>query len=101
MVAPRFDIPSLQLAQLCRRCHIRKLSLFGSALRDDFSPDSDVDLLVEFQSGKTPDFFTLDEIANELSTLFGGHRIDLVTQASINPLIREQVLGSARVQYEG
>ncbi|MDY7013149.1 MAG: nucleotidyltransferase domain-containing protein, partial [Cyanobacteriota bacterium] len=52
-------IPKEELAQFCQRHHIRKLSLFGSVLRDDFSPQSDLDFLVEFEPGKTPGFFKL------------------------------------------
>jgi predicted nucleotidyltransferase/predicted transcriptional regulator len=87
-----------KLAELCRKHGIRKLSLFGSVVSDDFGPDSDVDLLVEFEPGRTPGLAIAD-IEDELSALFGGRRVDLVTERSLHPLIRERVLATALVQY--
>ncbi len=87
-----------RLADLCRRYHIRRLSLFGSVLRDDFGRDSDVDVLVEFEPGRTPGLGIVD-IEDELSGLFGGRRVDLVTEKSLHRLIRNRVLESAQVQY--
>lgn len=87
-----------RLADLCRRYHIRRLSLFGSVLRDDFGPDSDVDVLVEFEPGRTPGLGIVD-IEDELSGLFGGRRVDLMTEKSLHRLIRSRVLESAQVQY--
>lgn len=87
-----------RLADLCRRYHIRRLSLFGSVLRDDFGPDSDVDVLVEFEPGRTPGLGIVD-IEDELSGLFGGRRVDLLTEKSLHRLIRSRVLESAQVQY--
>ena len=87
------------LADFCRRHHIRVLSLFGSVLRDDFRPDSDVDVLVEFQPGKVPGFIRLFAIEEELSALLGGHKVDLVTAKSLNHRIRARVLADAEVQY--
>ncbi len=87
-----------RLADLCRRYHIRRLSLFGSVLRDDFGPDSDVDVLVEFEPGRTPGLGIVD-IEDELSGLFGGRRVDLVTEKSLHRLIRSRVLESVQVQY--
>ena len=66
-----------EAADFCRRHHIRRLSLFGSALRPDFRPDSDVDLLVEFQPGHTPGW-EIVELEEELSSIFGGRRVDIV-----------------------
>lgn len=87
-----------QLAELCRRHHIRRLSLFGSVLRDDFGPESDVDVLVEFEPGHTPGL-AITDVEDELSTLFGGRRVDLVTERSLHRLIRDGVLASAVPQY--
>lgn len=87
-----------RLADLCRRYHIRRLSLFGSVLRDDFGPDSDVDVLVEFEPDRTPGLAIVD-IEDELSGLFGGRRVDLMTEKSLHRLIRSRVLESAQVQY--
>ena len=94
----RLPYDRAKLAELCRRHRIRRLSLFGSVLRDDFSPDSDVDVLVEFEPGHTPGL-GLADIEDELSALFGGRRVDLVTARSLHRLIRDQVLSSALVQY--
>ncbi len=87
-----------QLAGLCRRWGIRELALFGSALRPDFGPASDVDLLVEFEPGVTLGFryFQLEQ---ELSALFGGRRIDLVPRKYLHPRLRDRVLAEAQVQY--
>ncbi|HLB37175.1 MAG TPA: nucleotidyltransferase domain-containing protein [Gemmatimonadales bacterium] len=87
-----------QLADLCRRHHIRRLSLFGSVLRDDFGPESDVDVLVEFEPGHTPGL-AITDIEDQLSALFGGRRVDLVTERSLHRLIRDDVLASAVPQY--
>ena len=88
-----------QIADFCRRHHIRMLALFGSVLRDDFRPDSDVDVLVEFEPGHTPGFIRLFEIEEELSRLIGGHKPDVVTPGFLNRRIREKVLSQAQVQY--
>ena len=87
------------IAEFCRRHHIRKLALFGSVLRDDFRPDSDVDVLVEFEPGHSPGFFRLYEMEEELSGLFGGHKIDIVTEKFLNRRIRGEVLAEAVVRY--
>ena len=88
-----------KLSQLCQHWHIHKLSLFGSVLRDDFTADSDIDMLVEFELGFTPSFFKLHQIQEELSQLFDGRSIDLVTVKSLNYRIRERVLATAEVCY--
>jgi predicted nucleotidyltransferase len=87
-----------KLAGFCRRHHIRKLAFFGSVLRDDFRPNSDVDVLVEFESGCTPGFGIVD-VEEELSQLLGGRRVDLVSEKYLNPRLRGRVLASAEVQY--
>jgi len=85
------------IADFCRRNHIRKLSLFGSVLRDDFRPDSDVDVLVEFEPGKTPGFrfFGIEE---ELSEMF-GRKVDLNTAGFLSKYIRDKVIHSAEEVY--
>jgi hypothetical protein len=93
------SIPAEQIAAFCRRNHIRKLSLFGSVLREDFNSGSDVDVLVEFEPEHVPGFFHLSELEQELSQMFGGRRIDLVTPKFLNHRIRDQILSAARVQY--
>ena len=98
----RIDIPDKKIAEFCRRYHIRRLALFGSVLRDDFTPDSDVDILVEFEPGRTPglEFFTIQD---ELSDVL-GRRVDLYTfigvENSRNWILREEILNTAEVQYE-
>jgi len=88
------------LSSICQRYHITKLALFGSILRGDFEEDSDVDILVEFEQGHTPDFFVLYDIEQALSALFGGRKVDLVTYRALNKHLREGVLKDAQVQYE-
>lgn len=95
---PRIPIDREQLISFCRRHRIRKLALFGSVLRDDFRPDSDVDVLVEFEAGHVPGFGIVD-VEEELSKLLGGRRIDLVSEKYLNPRLRGRVLASAEVQY--
>jgi predicted nucleotidyltransferase len=92
------NLPKGELAELCRRRHIRKMSLYGSVLRDDFRPDSDIDVLVEFEPGHTVGFDILD-IEEELSRLFGGHRVDIVQEKYLNRWLRGRVLAGAEVQY--
>src|SRR5216683_1352652 len=87
-----------KLACFCRRHRIRKLAFFGSVLRDDFRPNSDVDVLVEFEPGCAPGFAIVD-IEEELSQMVGGRRVDLVSEKYLNPRLRRNVLASAEVQY--
>jgi hypothetical protein len=94
----RINIPADELADLCRRHHIRKLMLFGSVLRDDFHADSDVDVLVEFEPGSFVGF-KIFEIEEELSRLFGGRKVDLVNPKYLNSRLKQRVLASAQVQY--
>jgi len=91
-------LPGPQLSELCQRHHIRKLSLFGSALRDDFRPDSDVDVLVEFEPGCIPGFIRLAGIEMELSELL-GRKVDLNTPHSFSRPLRDRVLHEAEIQY--
>jgi predicted nucleotidyltransferase len=94
------NVPDDEITAFCQRHHIRRLALFGSVLREDFSPDSDVDVLVEFEPGHVPDFFRLYTVEQELSALFGGRSVDIVTYRALNRHLREPVLASAQVQYE-
>ena len=88
------------LASLCRRYSIRKLSLFGSTLKGTARPDSDVDLLVEFEPDATPSLFTMAEIEIELSPLLGGRRVDLRTALDLSRYFRDEVVRTAEPQYE-
>lgn len=90
--------PPEQLEPFCRRHHIRRLALFGSILREDYRTDSDIDVLVEFEPGKTPGFGFI-RIQKELSELFGA-RVDLNTPGSLSNHFRDQVLSEAQVLYD-
>ena len=92
------EISHEKLAEFCRRNHIGVLSLFGSILRDDFGPDSDVDVLVEFEPGHTPGFALID-MQDELSTLLGGRKVDLVLREALRPRLRKRILEEAEVQF--
>jgi uncharacterized protein len=90
-------VPRDEIAAFCRRHHIAKLAFFGSVLREDFSPKSDVDALVEFEPEHTPglDFFTMQA---ELSSIL-GRNVDLNTHGFLSRHFREQVLSEAEVLY--
>jgi len=92
------DIPHERLAELCRRHCIRKLALFGSVLRDDFRPESDLDVLVEFEPGQTPGLAFIS-LQDELSELL-GRKVDLNTPDCLSRYFRERVLREARVIYD-
>ena len=92
------DIDKERIEEFCRKHRIRKLAFFGSVLRDDFGPDSDVDVLVEFEEGRVPGlkFFTMER---ELSEIL-GRKVDLNTPQFLSDYFREQVLAEVEVQYE-
>ncbi|MEK7679999.1 MAG: nucleotidyltransferase family protein [Deltaproteobacteria bacterium] len=92
------DIPKEKIAAFCRRNHIRKLSLFGSVLREDFTPESDVDVLVEFEEGHVPGLITLSGMEIELSNII-GRKADLRTDEDLSKYFRKEVVESAEVQY--
>lgn len=92
------EISPKEVADFCRRYHIRKLSLFGSVLSNAFRPDSDVDGLVEFEPKRVPGY-ALIRMQDELSELFGGREVDLVTAKFLNRRIRARVLAEAEVLY--
>ena len=87
------------LASICRRYHIRRLSLFGSTLRGTSRPDSDVDLLVEFEPGQEPGLLRLAGIEEELSALMGGRRVDLRTAQDLSRYFRDEVVRTSETQY--
>ena len=101
-MSARIDIPKEEIAAFCQRNHIRRMALFGSVLRDDFTPESDVDMLVDFEPSQTPglEFITMQD---ELSEIL-GRQVDLHTfegvESSRNWLLREEILSSVEVQYE-
>lgn len=95
----RLPIDRDALAGLCRRHRIRRLALFGSVLKGRDRPDSDIDLLVEFEPGGAPGLLGLAGIEAELSTLLGGRRVDLRTPQDLSPYFRNEVLRTAEEQY--
>jgi predicted nucleotidyltransferase len=95
----RFVVPKKILDEFCRRHHIRKLSLFGSVLRDDFRADSDIDVLVEFEPGRTPGLFAIADMEIELSELT-GRKVDLRTPGDLSRYFRADVVREAKLQYE-
>mgnify|MGYP000324317336 CR=1 FL=1 len=98
MIYHTIEIPQDWLAEFCRRNHIRRLSLFGSILREDFRTDSDVDILVEFEPGKTPSLVTMVGLEMELSEKL-GRRVDLRTPKDLSRYFRDEVLEGAVPQY--
>ena len=92
------EIPEQAIAEFCRRHHIRRLSLFGSILRDDFGSDSDIDVLVEFESGCVPGMLRMAGLEIELSGIL-GRRADVRTAAELSRHFREDVLKEAEAQY--
>jgi len=93
------DIPRDKISDFCLRNHIRRLALFGSVLREDFRPDSDVDVLVKFEPGHVPGFFRLAGMERELSALLGGRKVDVRTPQDLSRTFRDDVVASAEVQY--
>jgi len=88
-----------KIANFCNRHYIHRLAIFGSVLRKDFGPESDVDVLVDFMVGHTPGFFKLFEMEEELSHLFGGRKVDLRTPQDLSRYFRDEVIAEAQVQY--
>ena len=99
-MSPPVSIDRDAVSAFCRRHHIKRLALFGSVLGDDFGPDSDVDVLVEFQAGHVPGL-SFVSIEREFSGLVHGRRVDMVTPKFLNPRIRDQVLSSIEPLYVG
>ncbi|MBI1913117.1 MAG: nucleotidyltransferase family protein [Deltaproteobacteria bacterium] len=94
----KINIPYDELADFCRRNHIIKLALFGSVLRNDFGPESDIDVLVEFERGRVPGLITLSGMELELSRMF-GRKVDLRTPEDLSRYFRDEVVKAAEVQY--
>lgn len=100
MRSTKVIVPQDEIEELCRQYQVRELSLFGSVLRDDFGPESDVDLLVDFNPSAQVGFITLSRLQRELSAIF-HRRVDLVPKRGLKPKIRQSVLESAQVIYAG
>jgi predicted nucleotidyltransferase len=98
MTEPQISIPQDQVVDFCRRNDIRTFSLFGSVLREDFGPDSDVDVLVDFDTEARIGFMALGRMQRELAEML-GRRVDLIPRDGLKPQIRDSVLESAHVLY--
>ncbi len=96
---PQLTVPKRRLAAFCRANGIRRLSVFGSALRDDFGPDSDLDLLVEFDPAHMPGLLRPAGMELELAELFDGRKVDLRTPEDLSRYFRREVMSEAEVQY--
>lgn len=95
----RVHIPQELIADFCRRYRIRKLSLFGSVLREDFDSNSDVDVLVEFEPDERIGLIRLARIESELEGIL-GHKVDINTPGFLSKYFREEILSQAEVQYD-
>lgn len=95
----QLNIDETSLARYCERHHIRQLSLFGSRLKGTARPDSDVDLLVEFEPDTIPTLFDMASMELELSSLLGGMQVDLRTAQDLSRYFRDEVVRTAEVQY--
>lgn len=98
MTATRIAIPHRQVADLCRLYQVRSLALFGSVLREDFRPDSDVDMLVDFDPNAQIGFVALSRLQRELAELL-GRPVDLVPRQGLKPVIRDHVLATTEEIY--
>lgn len=95
----RLGVSQPELAEFCRRNHVRKLAIFGSALTERFKDSSDIDILIEFEPDFRVGYLRMAAMERELSTLFGGRTIDLRTAPELSPYFRDEVLKTAAVQY--
>jgi predicted nucleotidyltransferase len=97
-MSPKIDIPVREMRDFCQRHHIRQLALFGSVLRDDFGPESDVDVLVEFEPEARIGYARFFRLQDELTALL-GREVDLFTPNSLKPFARERAMQSKAVIY--
>ena len=95
----KIDVPRDRLAAFCEANHIRRLAFFGSVVRDDFGPQSDVDVLVEFEPDHVPGLIRFAGLELALSELLGGRKVDLNTLRTLSPYFRDEVAQEAEVQY--
>ena len=94
----KIKVPKDKINAFCKQYYVVKLSFFGSVLRDDFSQDSDIDILIEFEKDKGPGFLELAHMERELTKIF-GKKVDLRTPNEISKYFKDQVLSLAQVQY--
>jgi hypothetical protein len=100
MKPDRINLTKEQIAGFCKKNHIKKLAFFGSVLRDDFRPDSDIDILVTFDRSVPIGLFEVIGMEMELSEMM-GKKVDLRTPNELSDYFRDEVLAEAEVQYEG
>ena len=98
MLTTNLQISRQAVADFCRRHHIRRFSFFGSVVRDDFGPESDVDCLVEFAEGHHPGWYIID-LEEEFSKLIGGRVVQFVNPKYLNRHLKDRILAEAEVQY--
>jgi predicted nucleotidyltransferase len=98
MTKPRIQLPQEKIAAFCRRHRIKKLSLFGSILREDFTASSDIDILVEFEPNAEVGLFDIAAMEQELSLLL-GRKVDMRTAVELSRLFRDRVIDEAETQY--
>lgn len=98
-MSQKIQIDKNRLNDFCRTHHIARLSFFGSVLHDGFGPDSDIDVLVDFEDGHTPGFLRIAQIERELSKLLNNRTVDLRTCQDLSRYFRNEVLATAEVQY--
>ena len=96
---PQVAIHKERLASLCQARGIKRLAVFGSALRVEFGPESDIDVLVEFEEGRTPGLLGISRLERELSSSFGDRKVDLRTPEDLSRYFRRRVMEEAEVQY--
>lgn len=96
---PQLSAPKDALAAFCQERGIKRLAVFGSALREDFGPKSDIDVLIEFEQGRIPGLLGVAGMELELSELFSGRKVDLRTPEDLSHYFRQDVLDMAEVQY--
>ena len=94
----KIDLPQEAIVEICKRYQVRELSVFGSAVRDDFTDQSDIDILVEFQPDAKIGFLAFIGMQMELSELL-KRKVDLVSKRGLNPIIRDEVINSSKVLY--
>jgi len=92
------SVPVERIAEICRRYQVRELSLFGSSIRDDMGPESDIDILVEFDPNATVGILKFAALSEDLEAIF-GRKIDLVTKLGLKPWVRPHVLREAKLVY--
>lgn len=99
MTVGHIHVAQEELVAFCRRSGIRKLALFGSVLSERFSESSDIDVLVEFEPGQRVGYLRMAAMERELSTLWGGRKVDLRTPSELSRYFRDEVMRAAAVQY--